>query len=437
MPNLTSILNNRTIAGKHSDTSDIEYSLTHPYLRMLILIRNIGLCADIRPEIGHQEVVVAIEQDVANPSEQAWLAGAEAVRRQLIEHSFEARIRLVIIARPICSLQGEFFDLGRSQSKDKHILGADRIANLDIGAVEGPERQRTIHREFHVAGSRCFPAGGGDLFGHIGGGNDFLRERDPVVGQEGDLDQLARLWVIVNYFAEIVDQLDQHLCGPIAGRRFAAKNVHMRDRRLDAVIDEPQVLVHNTQRHQELALVLVNALGLNVEHRGGIEIHRGDPINDSREPFLVGALDSRETTLKLGIVGEFLEPAHLSEIGRPSRADGRIKQAREARIRHQQPSALRHTVGLVAETLWPKLVELRHQSRLHEFAMELRDTIDRVAPDDSEMRHPDLGLVTILYYRDALQAFRIVAPDRGCVGEKAPIDLIDKLQMARNDALQE
>src|SRR5882762_2095687 len=115
MPNLTSILSNRTIAGKHSDTSDIEYSFAYPYLRMLILIRNIGLGADIRTEIGHQEVVVAIQQDVANPSEQAWLAGAEAVRRQLIEHSFEARVRLVIIARPICSLLGEFLDLGRGQ----------------------------------------------------------------------------------------------------------------------------------------------------------------------------------------------------------------------------------------------------------------------------------------------------------------------------------
>src|SRR5258707_15620409 len=131
-PDLASILSNRTIAGKHSDTRDVEYCFAYPHFRMLILIRNISLGTDIRPEIRHQEIVIAIEEDVANPSEQARLAGAEAVRRQLIEHSFEAQVGLVIIARQICSLLSEFFDLGRGQSKDKHILGAYRIANLDI-----------------------------------------------------------------------------------------------------------------------------------------------------------------------------------------------------------------------------------------------------------------------------------------------------------------
>src|ERR1700730_11374486 len=75
VPNLTSILSNCTVAGEHSDTCDIEYSFAYPDLRMLVLSRNISLGADIRTEIGHQEIVIAIQQDVANPSEQARLAG--------------------------------------------------------------------------------------------------------------------------------------------------------------------------------------------------------------------------------------------------------------------------------------------------------------------------------------------------------------------------
>ena len=47
-------------------------------------------------------------------------------------------------------------------------------------------------RELHVAGARGFLAGGGDLLGEIGGRIDALAARDVVVGQEDDLQPVAR-----------------------------------------------------------------------------------------------------------------------------------------------------------------------------------------------------------------------------------------------------
>ena len=44
-----------------------------------------------------------------------------------------------------------------AQPEDVHVLGADRVAHLDRGAVERADRERAVQRELHVAGARTPP----------------------------------------------------------------------------------------------------------------------------------------------------------------------------------------------------------------------------------------------------------------------------------------
>src|ERR1700689_3768429 len=126
---------------------------------MLVLSCYLRLSINIRSEIRHQEIVIAADQHVAHPSEQSRLAGTESIGRQLIEHPLESRVSLVIVARPVCASQSQILDLFSSQAKDEYVLRADRSLDLDIRAIQRPDRQRAVHRELHVAGPRRFAAG--------------------------------------------------------------------------------------------------------------------------------------------------------------------------------------------------------------------------------------------------------------------------------------
>ena len=63
------------------------------------------------------------------------------------------------------------------QAEDEDILGADMLADLDIGAVQRADGERAVERKLHVAGAGRFHAGGRNLLGQIGRRNDRLGER--------------------------------------------------------------------------------------------------------------------------------------------------------------------------------------------------------------------------------------------------------------------
>ena len=66
-------------------------------------------------------------------------------------------------------------DLVGGQAEDEDVVVADLLADLDVGAVERADGQRAVERELHVAGARRLHAGGRDLLGQVGGGNDASR----------------------------------------------------------------------------------------------------------------------------------------------------------------------------------------------------------------------------------------------------------------------
>ena len=54
-------------------------------------------------------------------------------------------------------------DLRFGVAKEEEVFGADLLADLHIGAIEGADREGPIHGELHVAGAGGLLAGGGNL----------------------------------------------------------------------------------------------------------------------------------------------------------------------------------------------------------------------------------------------------------------------------------
>src|SRR5262249_31491506 len=73
-------------------------------------------------------------------------------------------------------------DLVRRQTEEEEVFRAHGAANLDVGTVEGADRQRAVQRELHVASARGLLARRGDLFRQVGRGIDALSGGDVEVG---------------------------------------------------------------------------------------------------------------------------------------------------------------------------------------------------------------------------------------------------------------
>jgi hypothetical protein len=106
----------------------------------------------------------------------------------------------------------------------KNVLRADFVADLDVGAVQRADGERAVQRQLHVAGAGGLGAGGGDLLGEVGGGNDQLGVGDVVVGDEDDLEPVAHQRVVVHHVGDVVDQADDQLGHAVAGRGLAAED---------------------------------------------------------------------------------------------------------------------------------------------------------------------------------------------------------------------
>ena len=107
----------------------------------------------------------------------------------------------------------------------KMLSGADRVADLDVGAIEGADGQGAVERELHVARARGLHPGGADLLGEVARRDDALGEADIVVRDEGDLQPIADLGIGVHHGRHVVDELDDQLGALIGGRCLAGEDL--------------------------------------------------------------------------------------------------------------------------------------------------------------------------------------------------------------------
>ena len=117
----------------------------------------------VRAEIRQAEEGIVVDQIVPEHVEDARLfIRGEIVRPDPVHHGTQF-VMVLQEVMGIVSLLPEFIHLLHGHAEDEDVLGADFLADLDIGAIERSDRERSVEGELHVAGAGGFLAGCGDL----------------------------------------------------------------------------------------------------------------------------------------------------------------------------------------------------------------------------------------------------------------------------------
>src|ERR1700758_5084493 len=126
------------------------------------------------------------------------------------------------------------------------------------------------------------------------------------------------------------------------------------------------------------AFVLVNPLDLNVEQPVRIQFDPRRRANVVGKAFLVGMLDRAPPATERGVVGVRLKVAKPPQLHRPPVPDGVVKQLSKPRVGKRQEPAWRDTVGLVAEPLWPQLIEVLEHTGCEKLRVQRGYSVDGV-----------------------------------------------------------
>ena len=273
-----------------------------------------------------------------------------------------------------------------------------RISMLAPSSV--PMVSAPFSDELHVAGAGGFHAGGRDLLGEVGGGNDHLGEADIVVGQEHDLELAADRGIVVDDLRDVVDQLDDQLGVAVARRRLAGEDLYPRHPVAVGIVLDRLVQRDRLDDVEQLALVFVDALDLHVEQRGRIDLDAEPLADQARQRRLVVKLDGAELLLEFDVAGAGFDQAELRRIVEHGFAAGLAQQIGQLRIRQHQPAAEGDAVGLVGDAAGIEMVEIVKHGLAHQVRMHRRDAVDAVRADEGELAHAHAAAALLVDQRD-------------------------------------
>src|SRR5215831_1480329 len=148
----------------------------------------------------------------------------------------ERRIGLIDVPWLVTGSQSRANLLGGKPKKEE-ILRAHLFTDFNVGAVQGADREGTVHAELHVAGAGGFFAGSRNLLTEIGAGINYLAKADIVVRDKDDPQPLFHVGIMVYHITDRVDELDDQLGHEVSGSRFSAED-------------------ESTGRHVEVGIVL-------------------------------------------------------------------------------------------------------------------------------------------------------------------------------------
>ena len=139
------------------------------------------------------------------------------------------------------------------------------LTDFHVGAVEGANRESTIHGELHVAGAGGFLPCSRDLFGKIRRWIHLFAQLHVVVSDEHNPQTSVHVGISVDRFGDAVDEADDQLGHVIARCRLATKDHRARRHAIGLAVFDPEVLGNHLQSIEVLAFVLMNPLHLYVK----------------------------------------------------------------------------------------------------------------------------------------------------------------------------
>ena len=114
----------------------------------------------------------AVKQSGVKLAEHAGTAVIERTVDQRVDGTPDAHVRFIQGARVVAPVQSG--DLPDRRAKDIVVFHSGALNNFDIRPVERTERHRAVEHKFHIARAAGFGAGGRNLFGDVGGRDQFF-----------------------------------------------------------------------------------------------------------------------------------------------------------------------------------------------------------------------------------------------------------------------
>ena len=345
----------------------------------------------------------------------------------------EVWISMVVFQRliPGCLFFSHF--LG-GQAEQEKVFCSYLIADLDIRAVQGPDRERPVQSELHIARTGSFIAGRGDLLGQVCGRVNPLGLLNIVVGQKHYLEAIPHIGIFVQHLAHRVDQLDDQLGHEIPGSRFPSKNNRARHDLALRVSLDPVIKRDDVKYIQMLALIFMQALHLNIEY--GLRVHgyTGVLFDVVGQILLVCLFDFTELPAESGVFHKCLELPEFVQMLDPAISDFAGHQGSESGIARYHKPARSHAIGNIEKFLRPVFIKIAERRLLEKLGMQLSHTVNFMAADRGKISHPNVlssGLVDQGHARDPRNVIRVLQADPV---QEAAVDFVDNFQMPGQEA---
>ena len=206
--------------------------------------------------------------------------------------------------------------------------------------------------------------------------------------------------IVVDDLGDVVDQLDDQLGVAIARRRLAGEDLDPRHPVALRLVLHRLVQRDGFEDVEQLPLVFVDALDLDVEQRGRIDLDAEPLADQSRQRDLVVVLDGAELLLERAVAGRSSRGS-ASCVGSSSTASPQVsrKQIGQHRIGQHQPAAEGDAVGLVGDAAGIEMIEIVEHGLLHQVGMHRRDAVDAVRADEGQLSHPHPAAASLVDQR--------------------------------------
>ncbi len=196
-----------------------------------------------------------------------------------------------------------------------------------------------------------------------------------------------------------MDELDDELRLAVARRRLAREDLDARDGIVFRRIAQRKIRSDGLQDVEELPLVLVDALDVDVEQRGRVDLDTCALGDERRERVLCRAALARERLAKRGVIGERHQRTQRVGIFLHLRPDDLEEKCKKRAVRLEQPAAERDAVGLVDDLVRMNRVQVAEHRLAHETGVQRRHAVDAMRAEEREMAHAHAALARFVEHR--------------------------------------
>ena len=390
VPDVGIVLGNGTVAAEHARLGDVDQALAAPAQRVVGVVgQGLALAHHVGVEVRQGLEPILVDQLVVQALQVLGIAGSQHFGAgQEVDGAADVGVALVPLGGAVIGGLVTVDDLVGGLAEDVDIVVAHLLADLDVGAVHGAQGQGAVQHELHVAGAGSLLGGQGDLLGQVAGGDELLGGGDVVVLHKHHLQPGADLGVSGDDLGQGQQGVDDVLGDDVRRGGLGAEDADQRGSRGVAGLDLV-ILVDEVEQVELLALVLMQALGLDVEHGVGVDGHALGALQPVGQRLLVVSLHLGEALQHVHVVFVGQQLFQLSGILAEAGADELLDQAGQGGVALQQPAAEGDAVCLIVEFLGVQLVETVQLGVLQDLGVQVGHAVGGVGEVDVHVGHVD------------------------------------------------